>query len=109
MSTVLNFRKAVEFSFLLTTRQQIQKIHKKFMGDPQPTDVITFAEARKVEAVISLDQARKQASQRHCTLAQETLLLILHALLHAKGFDDRRERAALQMRAQEFRILARVL
>lgn len=109
MCTALNFRKAVEFHFLLTTQSNIKKIHKKFLGDASATDVITFAEPKNVEAVISLDQARKQARQRHCTLAQETLLLILHALLHAKGFDDRREMKALQMRAGEFQILSRVL
>lgn len=109
MCTALNFRKAVELHFLLTTQSHIKKFHKKFFGDASATDVITFVESKTVQAVISLDQARKQAHQRHCTLAQETLLLIGHALLHAQGWDDRTESKALKMRTQEFQLLARVL
>ena len=79
------------------------------MNDPSTTDVITFVEKNSVNAVISIDQALKQARVRGLSLFQETALLVCHALLHAKGFDDLTEKEALVMRQKEFEWMARLL
>lgn len=79
------------------------------MNDPTPTDVITFVDKETVDVVISLDQADCQAKPRNLSLLHEVILLMGHALLHAKGFDDLTPAKALIMRQQEFELLARVL
>lgn len=72
------------------------------MNDPSATDVITFADDKTADIVISLDQACKQAKKRGLKLFDEVALLICHALLHTKGYDDLNEKEALTMRQQEF-------
>lgn len=107
MSTRLRFQNA-DISFLFTTNRGIQKYHKQFLNDPSPTDVITFTDGKTVDAVISLDQAVRQAGPRGVRLWQEAALLVGHALLHAKGFDDLTEKGRLEMRRQEFELMASV-
>ena len=79
------------------------------MGEDSTTDVITFADEKNVDVVISLDQAARQAKTRGLKLFHEVLLLMCHAMLHAKGFDDLTIEDALKMRQQEFEWLARIL
>lgn len=79
------------------------------MHDPSATDVITFADKASVDIVISLDQAALQARPRGIQLVEEVQLLMCHALLHAKGFDDLTEKDRLKMRQSEFETMMRVL
>ncbi|MDO8527547.1 MAG: rRNA maturation RNase YbeY [Deltaproteobacteria bacterium] len=107
MCTELNFQ-GVDVSFLLTTNREISTYHRRFMNDPSVTDVITFADKNSVDVVISLDQAQAQAKPRGISLFHEVALLMCHALLHAKGFDDLTEKEALKMRQAEFETLAKI-
>jgi probable rRNA maturation factor len=87
----------VEFS--LVSDEAIAKVHGEFMGDPTPTDVITFQHG---EIIISLDTAKRQAAENDEPYEREVLRYMVHGLLHLAGWDDREEAERLEMhRVQE--------
>jgi probable rRNA maturation factor len=76
----------IEISFV--DDETIARLHGEFLGDPTPTDVITFPHG---EILISLDTARRQAAENGEPYERETARYIVHALLHLAGWDDRNE------------------
>ena len=107
LSIVLNFRRA-EINFLFTTSRAIRKIHQRFFAKDTATDVITFADQKHTDIVISLDQALMQARSRGLKLFHEVVLLMCHGLLHTKGLDDLDEKDWLKMRQKEFECLIKL-
>lgn len=79
------------------------------MNDPTATDVITFADDKTADIVISIDQAARQAKKRGLKLFDEVALLMCHGLLHVKGYNDLTEKEALTMRQKEFEWMMKVL
>ncbi len=77
----------------------IAEVHGEFMDDPTPTDVITFHHG---EILVSLDTARREGPGHGNSPEDETLLYIIHGLLHLNGHTDLREpdRTAMHL-AQE--------
>ena len=66
----------------------IAEVHGEFMDDPTPTDVITFHHG---EILVSLDTARREGPGHGNSPEDETLLYIIHGLLHLNGHTDLRE------------------
>jgi probable rRNA maturation factor len=73
----------VEVSFV--SDADISRVHDEFLGDPSPTDVITFPHG---EILISLDTAARQAEEHGETYEREAALYLVHGLLHLAGWDD---------------------
>ncbi len=63
----------------------IAAVHEEFLGDPTPTDVITF---RHGEILIGLDTAEREAEERGHEVFAEVLLYLIHGLLHLNGHLD---------------------
>lgn len=66
-------------------------MHEKYMNDPSPTDVITFDmgnEAVQGEIYICSQQAKIQADEYDVSFKEEVVRLIIHGLLHLKGYND---------------------
>ena len=90
--------KSAGLSLLLTTDAKIKAIHRKFMNDDTPTDVITFgAHTGKClprkggymgDIVVSLDTAKRESKNYGNTFSYEVLFYICHGILHLMGFDD---------------------
>src|SRR5207248_7019692 len=96
--------KLPEVSILILSDRRMASLHRQFLNEPAPTDVITF---RHGEVVISAETARLHARRFGNTLEWELRLYIVHGLLHLNGYDDRDEAGAQRMRAVQERILAR--
>ncbi len=87
--------------------------HAKYLGDPTPTDVITFnladapwpASPVDADLLVGLDEAARQAAIRGHPVRAELLLYALHGLLHCLGHDDTTEAAHDAMHAEEDRVL----
>jgi rRNA maturation RNase YbeY len=83
----------------------LQKMHQQYLNDPEKTDVITFdlsdGEAVEGEIYISIDRAREQAKEYGVSPEEEVLRLIVHGILHLKGYDDLEEDDRKVMKAQE--------
>jgi probable rRNA maturation factor len=93
----------VEVNVILVSDKRIAGIHRRFLGEPGPTDVITFQHG---EIVISAETAARQARQFGTTLDHELRLYLVHALLHLHGFDDKTAADAAEMKRRQERIVA---
>jgi probable rRNA maturation factor len=90
------------FVWLISDRRMAE-LHRRFLNQSGPTDVITFQHG---EIFISLPTARRNARRFGNPLRGELELYIVHGLLHLCGFDDSNKRVARKMRAAEERVLA---
>ena len=95
-----------EVEISLVTDEMIAGVHGEFMDDPTPTDVITFHHG---EILVSVDTARRQASFHGNSVAEETLLYIIHGLLHLNGHNDLEELDRSVMHDEQEAILRRII
>lgn len=117
-------KKNVHVDVSLVTDDEIQKLNQQFRGINAVTDVLSFALEdglavplpRKMlgDIVISLDTAWRQAAelqaqlQQDYGLAEETLFLATHGLLHLLGHDHQTRRDALAMQQLERQLISEV-
>ncbi|HEV3243793.1 MAG TPA: rRNA maturation RNase YbeY [Chthoniobacterales bacterium] len=92
-----------EISVLIVSDSRMASLHRQFMNESGPTDVITFQHG---EIFISAETARRNARRFGNALARELRLYVVHGLLHLHGFDDRDEGSARKMQIVQRRILA---
>jgi probable rRNA maturation factor len=101
-------RSDLAVSLLLTDDEEIGRLHAQFLGDPSPTDVISFPPEGDdaAELVASVETASRIARERGHRVRDEVALYVVHGLLHCCGFDDLQVRARARMRAAERAVLA---
>ena len=88
-------------SLLLTDDSGIRPIHKHYLGDDTPTDVISFCHFEGEgpvpdwnglpflgDLVISVETARREALRHGHSLWYEICFYVCHGLLHFEGFED---------------------
>jgi probable rRNA maturation factor len=91
------------FVWLVSDRRMAQ-LHRQFLGEPGPTDVLTFQHG---EIFISVKTAKRHARAFGNSLGRELQLYIVHGLLHLHGFDDRTEPGARRMEKTQAKILSK--
>lgn len=91
-----------EIHVLLISDERMSSLHRRFLNQAGPTDVITFDHG---EIFISVPTAQRQARDFGTSLVRELQLYIVHGLLHLRGFDDRSAGEKRSMRAAEARVL----
>jgi probable rRNA maturation factor len=101
-----------DLSLAIVPAGQMAHLHKKFLNEPGPTDVLTFEldhnarnQITSGEIIICHTVAQKQARKLNHSVAHELLLYALHGLLHLSGFDDRTPSTFKIMHAREDEIL----
>ena len=97
-----------ELSVLLTDDKKIRELNKKYRGQDQTTDVLSFPQNEGEEnepnyhlmgdVVISTVTAKRQASQHGLSLEEEIVLLLIHGILHLLGFNHERSEEACHMK-----------
>ena len=104
-----------EVSIAIVDDESMRNLNRKFRKKNKTTDVLTFpaddsdadpnAPGRPLgDIVISIDQARRQATDQKHSLAIEIRYLILHGILHALGYDhetDSGEMNALEVKVRD--------
>jgi probable rRNA maturation factor len=95
-------RKLSEIFIWLISDRRMALLHRKFLGQSGPTDVLTFQHG---EIFISVDTARRHARAFGNSLVCELKLYIVHGLLHLHGFDDQTPSKAHKMKAAQEKIL----
>jgi probable rRNA maturation factor len=89
------------FVWLISDRR-MASLHRKFIHQTGPTDVLTFQHG---EIFISVETAKRHARAFGNSLTSELCLYIAHGLLHLHGFDDRTQAAERKMKAMQKNIL----
>lgn len=80
-------------SVTLVTSRAMAALNKEHLGHTGATDVITFALGTDVNGVlladiyICVEVAREQARSHKVTLREEVQRLVVHGVLHARGYD----------------------
>lgn len=96
---------AGELSIAFVEKDYIAQLHDQFMGDPSPTDVITFPGDPDIdqagEIIVCPEVAREFSASQNLDFSDELALYLIHGYLHLCGFDDIEEEDRAQMRIAE--------
>jgi rRNA maturation RNase YbeY len=93
------------------------ELHRDHFNDPTTTDVMTFPDGdqdpasrclRLGDLAVCVDVARREASARGRTVADELTLYILHGMLHLLGYDDMDDDSRQIMWDEQRRLLATI-
>lgn len=95
---------------VLTSNAEMKVLNRRFRGKDKPTDVLSFPVAdedpRKDfagEIAISTDIAAQNARLLGHSPTEEVKILILHGMLHLKGYDHERDRGQMARRENQLR------
>jgi probable rRNA maturation factor len=101
-----DLRRLGEISVWLISDRRMSRLHRQFLGQTGPTDMLTFQHG---EIFISVETAKQHARVFANSLMYELQLYIVHGLLHLHEFDDRTPAGARKMKRMQERILSRAL
>jgi probable rRNA maturation factor len=85
-----------EVSIVLSDDQRVRELHRTFLGDDAPTDVLSFPDGAvdpesglpyHGDVVIAVPRATRQAAEAGHSLEAELTLLAVHGILHLLGHD----------------------
>jgi probable rRNA maturation factor len=92
-----------ELNVILVSDRRMAELHRRFLQQAGPTDVITFQHG---EIFVSTETARRQAAEFGTSFEHELRLYIAHGLLHLHGFDDKTPSAAAEMKRTQEKLVA---
>ena len=109
----------IEISILLTDDERMRKLNKKYRGQNQTTDVLSFPQHNGKEeglnphllgdVVISTAAASRQSTQHKLSLEEELVLLLIHGILHLLGYDhERSDEDARNMKEKNQELFQRI-
>lgn len=98
---------AQEVGIHFVTKRKMCALHKKFFGDPSPTDTISFPIDQEVlgDVFVCPHTALAYTAKEGGDPYLETSLYVVHGLLHLLGYDDLAPKERKKMRAEEARAL----
>ena len=93
---------------LLTSSADMKSLNRRFRGKDKPTDVLSFpAEPDQKELAgeiaISVEIAAKNARALRHSLADEVKILVLHGVLHLRGYDHECDNGQMAKREKQLR------
>lgn len=94
-----------EIEAVIMSDHHVAKVHKQFMNNPKPTDVITFHHG---EIIVSAGMAKRIGAEHGNDLETELCLYLIHGLMHLAGWDDHEADEAAEMKRIQEGILKAV-
>ena len=96
-------RSEAVLSILLTDDRRMAGIHERWMGEPGPTDVLSFPMGGETlgDIAISLETASRRCSG---DLFAEVTRVLIHGLLHLVGHDHAGEKERQRMNREARRL-----
>lgn len=91
-----------------------QRLNRDWRGKDAPTNVLAFPSGGPAapgaprilgDVVLALSTIRREASEQHKPFADHLLHLVVHGVLHLRGYDHAEPEAAEAMEAREIAIL----
>jgi len=99
---------------LLTSSAEMKSLNRRFRGEDQPTDVLSFpaepgAQEQFVgEIAISAEIAAQNARALGHSPAAEVKILVLHGVLHLRGYDHECDNGRMARREKQLRAKLRL-
>ena len=110
--------KPSELSVLLADDPTVHQLNKTYRATDEATDVLSFSQSEGEpfaqpegtaphlgDVIISIDTARRQATEYALSLQEEVAHLLVHGVLHLLGYDHEDASEAEVMRRHEDAIL----
>ncbi len=99
-----------EIGVRITDDATIRQYNARHLLHDYETDVISFGYHQMVpliegEMIVSIDTARRRATELGWPVASELLLYVVHGTLHIAGMDDGQPQERAQMRMAEHTVL----
>ncbi len=108
-------KKVRKYSFLLllTNKNEIQNLNKKYRNKNKPTDVLSFylSKANQLrnkylgDVIICEEVGLKQSTEKKVPVENELILLFIHGYLHLLGYDHIKSKDAKVMFGIQNKIL----
>ena len=105
---------AHEVCVTLVSDERIHALNRDYRDKDRPTDVLSFAQNEGEfadmnaellgDVIISVETAERQREVRGLTLVEEVTHLLIHGILHLRGYDHELDAEAEIMEAEERRI-----
>ena len=94
-----------KLSIVFVEDEYLRRLHREFLKDDSYTDVMAFDlgdnKGTEGEIYISIDRAKFYAQKLHLPLDEEIARLIIHGVLHLKGYNDETDAQRQQMHQRE--------
>ena len=92
-----------ELSLSFVTDEEMADLHERYMGEPGPTDVLSFPmgeDALLGDVVV----CPREATRNNPDLGSELRLLVIHGILHLLGYDheDEEDRRVMWAKQEEY-------
>ncbi len=112
-----------EAGVVITGQEQIRELHREYMDEDTPTDVLSFPMLEGDsgdfvvapdglrhlgEVIISYPQAELQSQEHGHSTKREVAILLIHGMLHLLGYDHAEPDEEQKMRAREAELLEKV-
>lgn len=95
-----------QLSLVLCGDRKIKTLNTKYRGKEKVTDVLSFPYDNKSgEVVICIAQAKRQANMHQLPLQTELIDLLIHGILHLRGYDHMKDREAKKMFALQDKLV----
>jgi probable rRNA maturation factor len=99
---------------LLTSSAEMKSLNRRFRGKDKPTDVLSFPAEPNTqkqlagEIAISAEIATKNARALGHSPADEVKILVLHGILHLRGYDHECDNGQMARREKQLRAKLRL-
>ena len=100
---------------LVTSNSEMKTLNRRFRGKDKPTDVLSFPAAADTprkkfagEIAISAEMAAQNARSLGHPPAQEIKILVLHGILHLRGYDHEQDHGQMAKRERQLRARLRL-
>ena len=100
--------KSKDVCIRITNRAESKLLNQRYRNIDKPTNVLAFpAESNEMlgDVVICADVAQEESVEQEKTLKNHISHLLVHAILHLRGWDHTEEEDAMAMESKEVDIL----
>ncbi len=114
----INLKKIDNLNIVFVGDRRIKVLNKKYKGKNRITDVLAFNYSnesfldkiftREGEIVICLSQADRQAKKFGHSFKKELVILLIHGLLHLKGYNDETPEEQKKMFKEQVKIFQKI-
>lgn len=106
-------RNSVSLSVRVVDEQEIADLNRRYRHKPGPTNVLSFpfedppgVESDEIgDVIVCAPVVGREAGEQHKDLQAHWAHMIVHGVLHLRGYDHQNDSDALEMESEETRIL----